>query len=116
MRCKETSGILFNHPCDQDATLSCNLCNKPLCERHMRYQADKPTCISCVRGHLQEQRKQGLTVAGAYERDPYFFYYYGSRSGGHGESFDDSDFELFDGGGDAGAAYAMDDEGAWAGS
>lgn len=114
MRCKETSGVLFAHPCSQDSTMSCTVCNKPICERHMRYKADKPACITCVRADLQQAREQGRRVAGGYERDPFFFHYYGPM-GRPGSSYADDDFELFDGS-DAGAAYAMDDDGAWAGS
>lgn len=113
MRCKETSGILFNHPCERESTLNCAQCNKPICERHMRYAADKPTCISCVRGGLNAERTGQGRASTGYEDDPYFFYYYyGSGSGG----YDDDDFALFEGGDDVGAAYAMDDDGAWAGS
>ena len=94
--------------------MSCTQCNKPICERHMRYSSDKPTCISCVRGGLANERTERGRPSAGYESDPYFFYYYyGSRGG---EGFGDDDFELFDGGGDAGAAYAMDDDGAWVGS
>lgn len=117
MKCKENSGILFNHPCDQPSTLSCAACNKPICQRHMRYRDDKPTCISCIRTGLSERRARGQTGTGGndrYDDDPYFFYYYGGY-GGDDDPYTDSDFSLFDGG-DAGDAYAMDEAGAWAGS
>lgn len=113
MRCKEVSGILFNHPCEREATLSCTTCNKPICERHMRYAQDKPTCISCLRGALKEERESGRQASSGYQNDPYFFYYYYGSTGG--SDYDQDDFALFDDS-DAGAAYAMDDDGAWAGS
>lgn len=114
MRCRETSGILFNHPCEREAKYNCAQCNKPVCDRHMRYVADKPTCISCVRAGLKSDRTGRGRASGGYEDDPYFFYYYYGSSGDGG--YDDGDFELFDGGDEAGAAYQMDDDGAWVGS
>lgn len=111
MKCKETSGILFSHACDQLGAMSCTTCNKPICERHMRHVADKPTCISCARKNLQDDRTQGRNPS-TYMQDPYFFHYYGNSGG----AYNDNDFELFEGGAEAEGAYSMDDAGAWAGS
>jgi hypothetical protein len=116
VRCKETSGILFNHPCADEATLSCVRCHKPICERHMRYHQDKPHCVGCVRQMVQEERQAGRShAAGRYADDPYFFYYY-SRPG-TSDAYGADDFALFEGGDDEAAlAYATEDDGAWVGS
>ena len=114
-RCRETSGILFSHPCERQSQFNCVTCNKPICERHMRHAADKPTCISCVRSHLKASRTNEGRASSGYEHDPYFFYYYYGSAFGGGGGYDDADFALFDGD-DGGAAYAMDDDGAWVGS
>ena len=112
MRCKETSGILFNHPCKREAAFNCFACNKPICENHMRYSEDKPHCITCMRTNLKESRTSKGRARSGYEDDPYFFYYY---YGSSFDDYDDDDYSLFDDS-DAGEAYAMDDDGAWAGS
>ena len=116
MRCKETSGVLFSHPCSEEATQSCVRCNKPICERHMRYHQDKPHCVGCVRQMGQEERRAGQDqTSRRFVDDPYFFYYY-SRPGAS-DGYSDDDFDLFDGSDDAAAlAYATEDDGAWAGS
>ena len=95
MKCKERSGVLFNHDCDQNATQSCAHCNKPICERHMRHFQDKPACVTCVRSGLQDHRSRGEQLSNRYEHDPYFyFYYYGSSWSN--DPYDADDYDLFD--------------------
>ncbi len=111
-KCKERSGILFNHPCEEAATLGCTLCNKPICERHMRHYQDKPACMTCVRDTLKSHKARGTKMHDSYANDPYFFFFYDGSSWSE-DPYDADDYDLFD---SAPASEDFGAEGGWEGS
>lgn len=112
MRCQERSGVLFNHDCDQPATQTCSLCQKPTCDRHLREFQDKPACTSCVRKGLQAHRERGQQLSGSYADDPYFYFFY-SGSSWTRDPYDADDYDLFDAAPEEGD---WSESGDWAGS
>jgi hypothetical protein len=73
-RCRETSGVLFKHPCRADAETTCVGCNKPICASHGRPFERGQVCVTCVRAQLKNPAMRGSY--GHLRDDPYFYWYY----------------------------------------
>lgn len=112
-RCKETSGILFNHPCKDAATAKCTQCHRPVCERHVRRDAGRPECVSCLRNTMRDRNARGSR---AFLRDDPYFYWYFHDDGWFDDPYSEQDFGVFDE--RAGAAVLAEEgfDGAWEGS
>ncbi len=80
----------------------------------MREWEGQPASLSAVREALKERRSRGEGGTEGYQDDPYFFHYY---TGSYDDSYDASDYELFDGAAEGADFGAFDgDGGAWEGS
>ena len=113
-RCKETSGVLFSHPCKEQATGKCIRCQRPVCDRHLRTEQSRTFCVSCLRNDLRDRNARGSR---AFLRDDPYFYWYFHDDGWFDDPYHEQDYSLFDAG--AGAAALAGDEsfdGAWEGS
>lgn len=67
-RCRETAGFLFSHPCNRADLAKCRLCEKPVCEKHLRDLAGSQVCVSC---HKERNKGQGQ---GDWMRDDPHYY------------------------------------------
>lgn len=111
-RCRETAGVLFKHPCKENAISQCARCHKPICARHTLGPSGQPTCVDCLRKELRDRGHRGSY---AYLRDAPYFYWYHSHHDWYDDPYYADDYDLFDAGQhDAYAADALD--GAWEGS
>lgn len=112
-RCRESSGVLFNHPCDEEASDRCGQCSKPICARHQRKLNEQPICIGCAREHVKHRPVRDASISG-FGNDPYFFFYY-DGFGFNDDPYDEADYALFE----AGAADPLNEdheEAGWEGS
>jgi hypothetical protein len=80
MTCRERSGFLFAHTCDQLVVGSCSRCQKEICRRHQRELEGSALCVSCykeARGPQQDPlahvRDRGYY---AYFDDPFWYVHY----------------------------------------
>ncbi|MBI3930257.1 MAG: hypothetical protein HY319_32270 [Armatimonadetes bacterium] len=92
-RCRETAGLLFSHPCKEDAAQNCARCQKPICPKHLRPWQGQNYCIGC---HKEAQRQSGQT--GGSLEDPYYyssFYYSDYDDFGRYDRFSASDRDAF---------------------
>lgn len=80
--CQERSGFLFKHQCKEIATVSCELCNKYVCQKCTRTREGKQLCITCMKSFNDHI---------GYQKDPYFYGHshyngWGRYDRGHGSS------------------------------
>ncbi len=98
MSCRERSGFLFAHTCDQPVVGRCSRCQKEVCQRHLReLQGSGPVCVSCYKAACGPVADP---VAGApnrgfyaYYDDPFWYSHY-HRSGY--AYYDARDYAAFD--------------------
>ena len=89
--CRETSGFLFSHACEQMARYNCQRCGKAICPQHVAYQDLDTICIRCSQQdpQLQQEKEQRRTRdPDDYDPDPYWY----SRSYYRTYSWHDNDF------------------------
>jgi len=91
MRCRERSGFLFAHACDQPVVGKCGQCQKPICKRHSRAHESQTLCVSCRKQTGQPSRK--TRMGRSYIEDPYFYSHHHMRDYEH---YDESHFRAFD--------------------
>lgn len=73
--CNERAGFLFEHKCDRMPASTCQSCDKPICDKHIRKSEQGDCCISCY-GKLSSSSRRDHTET-TYDRYPYDPYYYG---------------------------------------
>lgn len=81
-RCNETSGFLFRHECGEMPMRQCQLCGKPLCEKHAYETVDGSMCTTCFK-----KQNQDLPGNRMHDDDPNFYgdrYYRGYGHFGQG--------------------------------
>ncbi len=71
MQCLEKSGFLFDHSCEENATLQCQYCEKAVCHLHAHSEVGTAACTKCMRGSVRQARAAGHTTI--YDDDPYFY-------------------------------------------
>lgn len=87
--CQETSGFLFNHPCDRFAIQKCSRCQKRLCDDHSHLADDGVFCTTCLRARMLASDSSDPNAPNNpnryssryYDDDPFFYrdhYYRGS--------------------------------------
>ncbi len=95
-KCQETSGFLFKHACAFLADATCEICQKSICNRHLRRREEQVVCTSCAKKALRrtedyrKERRFGRDSNYSSD-DPYFyggyhypgFGYYGIGYWGH---------------------------------
>lgn len=98
-RCKETAGFLFSHPCRRGDVARCGLCEKPICEKHVRVHDGKRVCVSC---HKEHNKATPGSQKEAWRRDdPYYyssFYYHDYDDYSSYDSYSMDDRDAFDSG------------------
>jgi len=72
--CRETSGFLFSHPCEQIARYVCERCGKPICPQHVAYHEGRTLCIGCEKQAPtpEELKRPKIQDDSAYD-DPYWY-------------------------------------------
>ncbi|MBX3183332.1 MAG: hypothetical protein KIT72_03805 [Polyangiaceae bacterium] len=91
VRCRETAGVLFQHRCEEPPSAECTICRRPICQRHQRWDQHSVTCVSCLRGVFKDPYKRHSYAH--LNDDPYFFWYFHSRSP---DPYGSDDYALFD--------------------
>jgi hypothetical protein len=94
-RCRETAGFLFSHPCNRGDVARCKLCEKPICEKHVRALAGNRVCVSC---HKERTKADGQEDW--MRDDPHYYSAYYYRDYDNYSSYDRysmADRDAFDG-------------------
>jgi hypothetical protein len=93
-QCKERSGFLFAHACDQPSTSLCSECGKPVCHQHTRVTVQGDCCIGCAKKVVAaEEARAGGARSERYDNDPYW---YAERSYAGYHYYDERDRRAFD--------------------
>ena len=91
--CRETSGFLFSHECEQMARYACERCGKPICPQHVAYEGMDTLCIRCSQQDPEIAKKKtepdsDYRNQDGYDPDPYWY----SRSYYRTYAWHDNDF------------------------
>ena len=68
-RCRDQSGFLFAHRCDQPAVTTCGQCGRPICHRHSRPTDAGPRCASCAKAAFRDHERDDDGIAD----DPFLY-------------------------------------------
>ena len=111
VNCKETTGLLFKHPCKNPATTRCAQCGKPVCAEHARSFENATYCITCLRALRKTDPVRWKRFSSTYYDDPYFYWYVTDQTW---DDYDESDYRLFQQGQQGYADRSYDSD--WQGS
>ena len=113
MNCKENTGLLFRHPCKNEASARCAKCGKPICPTHTRTLDNAVYCISCLKSVLKNDPSRRQRFASTYRDDPFFYWYLTDPT--WDDDYDASDYGLFDQGNQNSGSGGFENSG-WEGS